>query len=897
MPESNQKPKSFYRVEVTVDEHTLRLLRMMGADGRLSADHFMIRENRAVMALSDRDIELLRKMGLDVRVGQDLLEQASRVKAERLVRRPTVEADGLLTGFVNEYLDTTGILNRFQSLHTEFPALTQWLDLPYPTSGYDGSNAALHGPATVKLFRITTTPASVSKPGLLLIAGNHAREWIPPLVAIEFSEQLLRTYTPGSPNPSVQTINQIVEGLDVLIIPAMSPDGINYSHHDDPMWRKNRRPNPPSAPAACDGVDNNRNFSIYWGDAGSSGAPCNDGYRGNAAFSEPENQNIKYVIEQFPNILAAVDCHSFGEDIFRAQPTGGAYISSEPVEPRDHDVFLALEAAMNAAISSVTPGKTYSTGTTNNHAGTCDDYLFLAHRIFGFTVECGQDFQPPIAEGLSVVQEVTAALRALARETLQLANRFIFPVTIAHVIDRSGSMVAFGYTEPALSNGRRMVDLMSLNDTVAVCSFNQAATTHLARTTISDPGVFTVAKDAVNAIAFGGWTSIGAGLQAAGHELVGVSGPKAIVLLSDGYQNRAPWVADVLPTLPTGTRVHTIALGPQSDQALLQTIAEATSGQYYFSPSELELHEIYNFIRAEAAEEELALNETFAFSGREADEVIRQIVVDEGAAYALFSVSWNNPDANIRVTLSPPQGPIMDLSRVHRSDGRAYKLLRIRRPQGGVWSIGMRPAAGSGTFSCTVAAFLRSELRLRLVPAARAFIAGKPINVLVQVLDRQVPPKRFTGRAVVSSPTASLGGLVADWMKKNTRMPVVPKRISSAQDAMPKTALQALIIRDLVREQTKIDPLRYVARSGELHVVTSRHLDNFGLSRVDVRDMGLVVSSMDTGGALGDSADYAIATFGASSVRGTHNIRVSVEGHTDTGKAFCRVGLRSIIVS
>jgi hypothetical protein len=90
--------------------------------------------------------------------------------------------------------------------------------------------------------------------------------------------------------------------------------------------------------------------------------------------------------------------------------------------------------------------------------------------------------------------------------------------------------------------------------------------------------------------------------------LSGISGPKAILLLSDGYQNRAPWVADVLPALPAGTKVHTIALGPQSDQTLLDTIANAMGGQYYFTPDELELHEIYNYIRAEATEEELALN-------------------------------------------------------------------------------------------------------------------------------------------------------------------------------------------------------------------------------------------------------------------------------------------------
>ena len=169
-------------------------------------------------------------------------------------------------------------------------------------------------------------------------------------------------------------------------------------------------------------------------------------------------------METFPNILAAIDCHSSGEKIFRPQPTGGTFISREPVSPDDHAIYLALETAMNAAIAAVTPGKTYATGTTSNHSGTFDEYMFFGHRIFGFELEIGQDFQPPIADALVSVQEAAAAMRALAHETLGLAARFISPATIVHVIDKSSSMIASGYVDATRSNARRMIDLMSLND-------------------------------------------------------------------------------------------------------------------------------------------------------------------------------------------------------------------------------------------------------------------------------------------------------------------------------------------------------------------------------------------------------------------------------------------------
>src|SRR5262249_45578461 len=159
--------------------------------------------------------------------------------------------------------DGSQIASAIAALHTSFPALTQLIDLPELTSGYDGSVVGLAGPAAVKLLRITTTPAVYSKPGILIVAGLHAREWAPPLAAIEFAAPLLNNYAPGSLDPDVVAINSLVDNLDILVVAAGNPDGINYSHHDDGMWRKNRRVN--AGFPACPGVDNNRNFSIYWG--------------------------------------------------------------------------------------------------------------------------------------------------------------------------------------------------------------------------------------------------------------------------------------------------------------------------------------------------------------------------------------------------------------------------------------------------------------------------------------------------------------------------------------------------------------------------------------------------------------------------------------------------------
>jgi hypothetical protein len=67
---------------------------------------------------------------------------------------------------------------------------------------------------------------------------------------------------------------------------------------------------------------------------------------------------------------------------------------------------------MNNRIQQI-QGVTYSTGTTNNFAGTSDDYLFLEHHVFGFALECGTDFQPPIVEAINAALEVAEAAKGL----------------------------------------------------------------------------------------------------------------------------------------------------------------------------------------------------------------------------------------------------------------------------------------------------------------------------------------------------------------------------------------------------------------------------------------------------------------------------------------------------
>src|SRR4051794_18744640 len=89
---------------------------------------------------------------------------------------------------------------------------------------------------------------------------------------------------------------------------------------------------------------------------------------------------------------------------------------------------------------------------------------------------------------------------------------------------------------PPVGCGRNM---FSPNDSTAVVSFAATAATALPLTAITSAGDYATARAAVAGIAFGGGTSIGAGLQQAA-ALLPPLGRRAIILLSDGFENAAP---------------------------------------------------------------------------------------------------------------------------------------------------------------------------------------------------------------------------------------------------------------------------------------------------------------------------------------------------------------------
>jgi murein tripeptide amidase MpaA len=90
-------------------------------------------------------------------------------------------------------------------------------------------------------LRVTTDPGSVadgSRPAILYMGGQHAREWITPEMVRRLARHVLDGYG------SDPTLTDLVDTTELWFVPVANPDGYDYSFTPgNRQWRKNLRDN------------------------------------------------------------------------------------------------------------------------------------------------------------------------------------------------------------------------------------------------------------------------------------------------------------------------------------------------------------------------------------------------------------------------------------------------------------------------------------------------------------------------------------------------------------------------------------------------------------------------------------------------------------------------------
>ncbi len=389
---------------VRYDDHKLVRVTLTSQDDietmlRLSQDPWSDRVGIGTVPfrVAPQDMAGLRESGLAFEVVHDNIQ--ALIDQQRPARAPAGWFEDYRT-----YDEVNALMDELVSLR---PDLVTKL-----TIGQSLEDRTIYG------LRISSLEEGSDAPAVLFNGTQHAREWITPMTTMYIADTLVTLYDIDL------DVQAMVDEVVFYIVPMVNPDGYVYSWDVDRMWRKNRRDNG----GACFGVDNNRNWGVAWGDdAGSSGDPCSNGYRGTAPFSEPENQAMRDFIMAHPHIAAHIDFHSYGQLILSRY----GYVSEEPPEP-DRTTFRDLNGQMAAAILDV-HGETYRAGggamTLYTVSGGCADWSYVDQGILAWTFELRDTgdtgFLLPADQIIPTGEENFEAVAVLARALFEFT--FVFP--------------------------------------------------------------------------------------------------------------------------------------------------------------------------------------------------------------------------------------------------------------------------------------------------------------------------------------------------------------------------------------------------------------------------------------------------------------------------------------
>ncbi|XP_033346187.1 carboxypeptidase B-like [Bombus vosnesenskii] len=305
----------------------------------------------------------------------------------------------------------------------------EYLALSYPTLAEVITIGHSYENQPIKMIKISTGPnkEGEAKPAVWIDAGMHAREWIGSAVATYIISQLVEKNS---------SYAKLLDNSDWMILPVANPDGYEFTHTGDRLWRKTRSNHAENQDDSrflqlvnhytgwlwgkCEGVDPNRNFDYHWGEMEEGGAsldPCHETYAGPRAFSEPETKAMAdYILANKQNIRIYLTLHSYSQ--MWLVPWGYTYS-----KPSDYSELANVAKKAIGAISKI-HGTDYQLGTSAHllypTSGASDDWAKgVAGIKYAYTLELRDrgtyGFLLPASQIVPTAREIWAGIRTIAR--------------------------------------------------------------------------------------------------------------------------------------------------------------------------------------------------------------------------------------------------------------------------------------------------------------------------------------------------------------------------------------------------------------------------------------------------------------------------------------------------
>lgn len=158
---------------------------------------------------------------------------------------------------------------------------------------------------------VKSAEGSVSKRKTLVVTGGmHAREWISTTTVNYIAWSFITSYGRDS------IITKFLDHFDLIFIPVVNPDGVEYTWQVDRLWRKTRQQ---TNLQFCKGFDLDRAFDFGWSYDTSRGDPCSEEYGGTepweaveaAAIAEWARNQTRHDVD----FVGLVDLHSYSQQV------------------------------------------------------------------------------------------------------------------------------------------------------------------------------------------------------------------------------------------------------------------------------------------------------------------------------------------------------------------------------------------------------------------------------------------------------------------------------------------------------------------------------------------------------------------------------------------------------
>ncbi len=326
---------------------------------------------------------------------------------------------------------------------------------------------------------------------------------------------------------------------------------------------------------------------------------------------------------------------------------------------------------------------------------------------------------------------------------------YFTPIDIELIIDRSGSMSWEYRLWQAKYASNMFIDFMRPWDKIGVVAFSTSPSVVYSLRPIGTYEMEkTFAKQAVNNLYASGNTSIGGGLQAGYQDVIahgvnastGIADPvRNMILLSDGWENTAPYVTDELLNniKEAEITVDTLGIGQGADQELLTEIANQTGGSYYFASAE-GIRSIFSHLMIKVYGESVVREASgTAPSGGTVEETV---LVDSTMGSLTASLFW--PGSDLDLTLVQPNGTVIDPAvaeldpDITYTAGSTYEFYRIHAPQPGAWTIRIYgKQTSSATEEYTILASAKDAMIFTVDVHKDQYFAGEPIKLTASIED------------------------------------------------------------------------------------------------------------------------------------------------------------------